>query len=80
MANSPIARVADGHARPGPAGDPFPDRGATQLDRPATQPASAQSLEDFIGNPGYGTPELRRDLDRFVFLLGGNDGETLFGP
>jgi len=24
--------------------------------------------------------ELRNDLERFVFLLGGSDGETLFGP
>ena len=38
------------------------------------------SLEDFIGHPGYGTAQLRHDLDRFVFLLGGNDGESLFGP
>ncbi len=37
------------------------------------------SLECFIGHPGYGTAELRQDLDRFVFLLGGNDGEPLFG-
>ncbi len=38
------------------------------------------SLEDFIGHPGYGTAQLRQDLDRFVFLLGGSDGEPLFGP
>jgi len=38
------------------------------------------SLEDFIGHPGYGTAQLRQDLDRFVFLLGGNDGEPLFDP
>ena len=38
------------------------------------------SLEDFIGHPAYGTAQLRHDLDRFVFLLGGNDGEPLFGP
>ncbi len=34
----------------------------------------------FIGHPAYGTDELRRDLDRFTFLLGGNDGEPLFKP
>jgi hypothetical protein len=38
------------------------------------------SLEDFIGHPGYGTAQLLQDLNRFVFLLGGNDGEPLFGP
>jgi hypothetical protein len=37
------------------------------------------SLQDFIGHSGYGTAQLRQDLDRFVFLLGGNDGEPLFG-
>ncbi|HWG65125.1 MAG TPA: hypothetical protein VG253_25860 [Streptosporangiaceae bacterium] len=37
------------------------------------------SLEDFVGHPAYGTPQLRADLDRFVFLLGGSDGEPLFG-
>ncbi len=38
------------------------------------------SLEDFVGHPAYSTGELRADLDRFIFLLGGSDGETLFGP
>jgi len=32
-------------------------------------------LEDFTGNPAYGTGQLRQDLNRFVFLLGGSDGE-----
>lgn len=32
-----------------------------------------------LGHDGYGTAQLRQDLDRFVFLLGGSDGETLFG-
>ncbi len=40
----------------------------------------AVSLRDFIGNPAYGLSHLRADLDRFVFLLGGSDGEALFGP
>jgi hypothetical protein len=40
----------------------------------------AVSLRDFIGNPAYGLSELRGDLDKFVFLLGGSDGEPLFGP
>jgi hypothetical protein len=40
----------------------------------------AASLEEFVGHPAYGTAQLRQDLDRFVFLLGGDDGESLFGP
>jgi hypothetical protein len=38
------------------------------------------SFEDFVGHPAYGTTELRGDLERFIFLLGGSDGEPLFGP
>ena len=38
------------------------------------------SLGDFVGHPAYGITQLRQDLDRFVFLLGGSDGEQLFGP
>ena len=38
------------------------------------------SLEQFVGHPAYGVPQLRSDLERFVFLLGGSDGEQLFGP
>ena len=37
-------------------------------------------LEDFVGHPAYGISQLRQDLERFVFLLGGSDGEPLFGP
>jgi hypothetical protein len=37
------------------------------------------SLEDFVGHPAYNTSQLREDLDRFTFLPGGSDGETLFG-
>ena len=33
------------------------------------------SLEEFIGNPAYGIEHLRDDIDRFVFLLGGSDGD-----
>ncbi len=40
----------------------------------------AASLEQFVGNPAYGLPQLRQDLERFVFLLGGSDGEQFFGP
>jgi hypothetical protein len=38
------------------------------------------SLEAFAGHPAYNIGELRQDLDRFTFLLGGDDGKSLFGP
>jgi hypothetical protein len=37
------------------------------------------SLLAYIGHPAYGPDALRSDLDRFTFLLGGNDGEFLLG-
>jgi hypothetical protein len=37
------------------------------------------SLEEFVGHPAYNIGELRQDLNRFTFLLGGDDGEALFG-
>lgn len=37
------------------------------------------SLARCIGHPAYGVPQLRDDLGRFIFLLGGDDGERLFG-
>jgi hypothetical protein len=37
------------------------------------------SLEEFVGHPAYGLAQLRQDLERFIFLLGGSDGEPLFG-
>jgi hypothetical protein len=37
------------------------------------------SLEDFVGHPAYNTRQPREDLERFIFLLGGSDGESLFG-
>jgi hypothetical protein len=40
----------------------------------------AASLAEFVGHPAYGLDELRGDLERFVFLLGGSEGEQLFGP
>ena len=47
----------------------------------ATDPARlAPSLLAYVGHPAYGLPQLRNDLNRFTFLLGGNDGETLFHP
>jgi len=36
------------------------------------------SLTRFVDNPGYRLDQLRSDLDRFTFLLHGNDGEPLF--
>jgi len=38
------------------------------------------SLEEFTGHPAYHIGQLRQDLERFAFLLGGSDGEPLFGP
>lgn len=38
------------------------------------------SLARFLGTHGYDLQTLRTDLDRFAFLLGGNDGEALFQP
>jgi len=38
------------------------------------------SFGEFVGHPAYGLAQLRGDLERFVFLLGGSDGEHLFGP
>jgi hypothetical protein len=36
------------------------------------------SLAHFVGHPAYGLAHLRDDLERFVFLLGGRDSESLF--
>jgi hypothetical protein len=38
------------------------------------------SLLDYVGHPAYGPEQLRQDLDRFTFLLGGSDGEEPFRP
>jgi hypothetical protein len=38
-----------------------------------------RSLRRFVGVEGYDIESLRGDLERFIFLLGG-DGEALFGP
>jgi hypothetical protein len=48
----------------------------------------AASLEEFVGHLAYGVAQLRDDLERFVFLLGGGamdgdpagGGEPLCGP
>ncbi len=39
----------------------------------------APSLAQFVGHPAYALNELHGDLERFVFLLGGSDGQELFG-
>lgn len=44
------------------------------------RPRLGASLEEFVGHPAYGLAQLRADLERFVFLFGGSDGEQLFGP
>ncbi|MEV0623577.1 hypothetical protein AB0I81_60390 [Nonomuraea sp. NPDC050404] len=38
----------------------------------------APSFLGYVGHPAYDLDDLRADLDRFVFLLGGSDGEGLF--
>ena len=40
----------------------------------------AVSLRAFIGSSAYDLSRLRADLDRFVFLVGGCNGESLFQP
>jgi hypothetical protein len=37
-------------------------------------------MQDRAGHLANGLSDLRNDLDRFLFLLGGSDGEQLFGP
>ena len=45
----------------------------------ASDPARlTSSLLDYVGHPAYGPEQLRQDLERFAFLLGGSDGEELF--
>jgi hypothetical protein len=63
------------------------DAGRAGRDAAVSQPMAGPrptrlgaSLAQFVGHPAYGLDELRGDLERFVFLLGGSDGEQLFGP
>ncbi|ONI71115.1 hypothetical protein ALI144C_52260 [Actinosynnema sp. ALI-1.44] len=37
-----------------------------------------ESLSTFVGGRAYDIVELRADLARFTFLLGGSDGEGVF--
>jgi hypothetical protein len=50
-----------------------------QLSIPMRGLGPPASLEEFAGHPAYGIGQLRSDLERFVFLIGGSDGEPLFG-
>jgi len=34
-------------------------------------------LQQLVGSPGYDVAQLRGDLDRAAFLLGGDDGQGL---
>jgi len=46
----------------------------------ASDPARLDAaLRAYTGHPAYGPEQLRQDLDRLTFLLGGSDGEELFG-
>ena len=45
-----------------------------------TCPANGESGTRRSPDPAYGITQLRGDLDRFVFLLPGDDGESLPGP
>ena len=45
-----------------------------------TNSAAQSTSTSFVGHPAYGLARLRGDLERFAFLLGGSDGEQLFGP
>ncbi|MCI4337623.1 MAG: hypothetical protein L3K17_10675 [Thermoplasmata archaeon] len=46
----------------------------------ASDPARlTPSLLNYVGHPAYGPEQLRQDLERFAFLLGGSDDEELFG-
>lgn len=38
------------------------------------------SLQRYVGRPAYGITQLRADLDRSIFLLGGSYGEPVFEP
>ena len=42
-----------------------------------TEPRLQALLAERLGHPASGIPQLHDDLDRFIFLLGGHDGEHL---
>ncbi len=43
----------------------------------ARAPPPGRLLAQFVGHPAYGLAQLRGDLEPFIFLLGGSDGEPL---
>lgn len=45
----------------------------------ADQPLLATSLHRFVGSNSYQLDDLRTDLARMSFLLGHDDGASLFG-
>ncbi|MEV4021085.1 hypothetical protein AB0J35_62500 [Nonomuraea angiospora] len=45
-------------------------------DQAADDQAKA-SFTQFVGTPGYDAADLGSDIDRFTFLLGGDNGEHL---
>jgi hypothetical protein len=47
----------------------------------ATDPTRlGESLNGFVRSRAYDLGELQADLNKFIFLLGASDGESLFGP
>lgn len=66
-----LAALAAAHAMAAYIERAEPDRQRPRPSRP--------SLLAFVGHPPTAC-QLRNDLDRFTFLLGGNDGEPLFQP
>ena len=61
--------IGSWHAKVYAGTDPLTSREIRFRKTCKTERAPANSLSD-----------LRNDLDRFLFLLGGSDGEQLFGP
>jgi hypothetical protein len=43
------------------------------------RPTLADNLTAFVGHPGYHIDQPAADIHRFIFLLGLNDGDQLFG-
>ena len=54
--------------------------GSIFLSRDGASGNSGAVQEEFAGHPAYGLDQLRDDLERFAFLPGGSDGESLFSP
>jgi hypothetical protein len=45
--------------------------------RPHACTTGTRHIAEFVGSPGYDAADLCTDIERFRFLLGGNDGEHL---